>query len=392
MTIHKSARRTLLVGTGSVVENLLHETNFLSNGHHKLIGVVALNNPAIEERFELPVLGQLEDLPQIVELHRPQLIVVGRFDEVLGRERRGKDRTGRFNHFLLEASLLRGIRVELAADAYEKLTGKLPIEAYAPEDMLHGTIYRPKRPYDFLTRTINTLTSLFAVMMLAPLMALIAIMVKLDSSGPILFIQKRLGIHGREFNLLKFRTMTHTEDQHSLWESDNAHRITRIGRWLRKFRLDELPQLINVVLGDMNLVGPRPHPASNYKLFALASRNTPESGNEIPFYYLRCLVAPGITGWAQVRYRYANNLDEEIEKLRYDLFYIKHRSLWLDIKILISTVGTVVMGHSATDLSPTKAVISTPKLQVEKKTPNRDPEPAPARAAAKVDASTYARS
>jgi lipopolysaccharide/colanic/teichoic acid biosynthesis glycosyltransferase len=114
----------------------------------------------------------------------------------------------------------------------------------------------------------------------------------------------------------------------SEWANDNSDRITRVGKWLRKFRLDELPQFVNIIRGDMNLVGPRPHPVSNIELF----------GEEIPYYSLRAVVRPGITGWAQVRLGYANNLEEETEKMRYDLYYIKRLSFWLDLRILFDTV------------------------------------------------------
>ncbi|MGH8370648.1 MAG: sugar transferase, partial [Gammaproteobacteria bacterium] len=132
---------------------------------------------------------------------------------------------------------------------------------------------------------------------------------------------------------------------------DNNDRITPLGRILRKYRLDELPQFINVIRGDMNIIGPRPHPATNGELFTLVSRNTPECGDQIPYYSLRSSIRPGITGWAQVRYKYANGLDEEMEKLRYDLYYIKHYSLLLDFRILFETVKVVLLGHES-DIGP----------------------------------------
>jgi lipopolysaccharide/colanic/teichoic acid biosynthesis glycosyltransferase len=116
---------------------------------------------------------------------------------------------------------------------------------------------------------------------------------------------------------------------------------------LRRFRLDELPQFVNVAMGDMNLVGPRPHPVTNLPLLVLVARNTPECGEQIPFYALRSLVRPGLTGWAQVRYQYANDLEEEIEKMRYDLYYIKHRSLWLDLRIVMETLKIVIRGRES---------------------------------------------
>jgi lipopolysaccharide/colanic/teichoic acid biosynthesis glycosyltransferase len=154
-----------------------------------------------------------------------------------------------------------------------------------------------------------------------------------------------VGLAGKPFNLLKFRSMRPEQNRISEWEGDNLHRITRVGKWLRKYRLDELPQLFNVLLGDMNVVGPRPHPSANSEVIALVSRNTPVCGSQIPFYSLRSLVRPGITGWAQVRYQYANNLNEEIEKMRFDLYYIKHYSLWLDLRILFETIRVVLVGN-----------------------------------------------
>jgi lipopolysaccharide/colanic/teichoic acid biosynthesis glycosyltransferase len=135
----------------------------------------------------------------------------------------------------------------------------------------------------------------------------------------------------------------------SEWANDNSDRITRVGKWLRKFRLDELPQFVNIIRGDMNLVGPRPHPVSNIELF----------GEEIPYYSLRAVVRPGITGWAQVRLGYANNLEEETEKMRYDLYYIKRLSFWLDLRILFDTVKIVIFGRGSQALDAYRAELAT---------------------------------
>lgn len=183
----------------------------------------------------------------------------------------------------------------------------------------------------------------------APLLALIAIAIKLDSRGPVFFVQERVGKHARAFNLIKFCTMHPTHHTASQWVRDNNHRVTRVGKWLRKFRFDELPQFINILRGDLNLVGPRPHPVSNFDLFL----------KEIPYYALRSVVRPGLTGWAQIRYGYANDLSEETEKMRYDLYFIKHLSLWLDLRILIDTVKTVLFGRGSTSTTTFEAL--TPK-------------------------------
>ena len=191
------------------------------------------------------------------------------------------------------------------------------------------------------------MVALVALVTLAPLLAVIAIAIKLDSRGPVLFAQQRVGMRGRSFTLLKFRTMQDGRARRSEWEGDNRDHVTRVGKWLRRFRLDELPQFVNILRGEMNLVGPRPHPVTNLELLTLVARNLNEvAGAAIGCYALRLIVPPGLTGWAQVRYRYANNLDEEIEKLRYDLHYVKNLSPWLDLLIMAETLGVMVRGHA----------------------------------------------
>jgi lipopolysaccharide/colanic/teichoic acid biosynthesis glycosyltransferase len=184
---------------------------------------------------------------------------------------------------------------------------------------------------------VSLVISLIGLMVLAPLLPLIALAIKLDSPGPVFFVQERVGRRGRPFQLLKFRTMRPAAREASAWAIDNTDRITRVGKWLRRFRIDELPQFVNVLRGEMSLVGPRPHPVSNFALF----------NERIPYYSLRAIIRPGVTGWAQVRYGYANDLAEEIEKMRHDLYYIKHRSFWLDLRIVADSVKIVLFGRGA---------------------------------------------
>jgi lipopolysaccharide/colanic/teichoic acid biosynthesis glycosyltransferase len=212
------------------------------------------------------------------------------------------------------------------------------------------------------------MTAAVALVLLAPILAVIALAIKLDSPGPVFFAQRRVGMHGRPFTLLKFRTMRDEHGRRSEWAGDNLDRVTRLGRWLRRFRLDELPQFINILRGEMNLVGPRPHPVSNLELFTLVARNLNElTGEAINCYTLRLVVRPGLTGWAQVRYRYANNLDEEIEKLGYDLYYVKRMSPWLDLRVLFETLR-VFGGRVAEDAAssapaaPRPAVTAKPAI------------------------------
>lgn len=235
---------------------------------------------------------------------------------------------------LLEAKR-RGIAIEEGMHMYERLTGKLDLDWLQPSHVVFGPEFHPSAWHCALQRFTSVLCAGLGLVLCAPLFAAVALLIKLDSTGPILFVQDRIGRDGRRFPLLKFRTMHPVVQRASEWVRDNGDRITRVGRWLRKFRLDELPQLYNVLRGDMNLVGPRPHPASNYELFL----------THIPYYAFRAMVRPGITGWAQVRYGYANSLEEETEKMRYDLYYIKHLSWWLDLRIMLMTVRVVLLGQ-----------------------------------------------
>ena len=239
---------------------------------------------------------------------------------------------------------LRGIEVEPVEAYCERLTGRLAIETLQPADLLFGTSLFKTRRQNAMARALSLTLAVLALPVLLPLFALVALWIKLDSRGPVFFVQRRIGAHGRSFPLLKFRTMHTLRDTTSEWVADNEHRITRAGRVLRRFRIDELPQVLNVLRGEMNLVGPRPHPETNRALLVTVFRNMPECGAEIPYYALRTLVRPGITGWAQVRYGYANGVEQEVEKLRYDLYYVKNWSLWLDVRILYETVRVVLRG------------------------------------------------
>jgi lipopolysaccharide/colanic/teichoic acid biosynthesis glycosyltransferase len=189
---------------------------------------------------------------------------------------------------------------------------------------------------NFWQRGLSVVVASIGLVITAPLMAIMAILIKLDSSGPVFYIQSRSGLHGKPFSLVKFRTMNPVFPgrEKSFWVSDNEERITRVGAWYRRLHLDELPQLLNILRGEMNLIGPRPHPTSNAALFR----------RQIPFYCQREVVRPGMTGWAQVRKGYANGLSEEIDKVRYDLYYIRNMSVRLDLRILAETVKDVLFG------------------------------------------------
>lgn len=330
-------RSTLLLGTSQLSRALERIICAHPRCGIDLVGAVAERGVNLPGESKLPLLGYMDALNEIIDKTRPARIIVALSDQ------QGRSPTRE----LVEARFYRNIKVDDGAAVYEQISGKVAIDTQTQSVLLYSRDFQPSPSALMLARVSSFLVAAIGILVFAPLLLLIAIAIKLDSSGPVLFVQERIGLGGKPFRLFKFRTMRPDNQRTSEWAGENQHRITRVGRWLRKYRLDELPQFINILNSDMNLVGPRPHPASNYELFVLVSRNTPVCGDPIPYYSLRSTVRPGITGWAQVRYQYANNLDEEIEKLRFDLYYVKHYSLGLDLKILFETVKVVCRGQEA---------------------------------------------
>jgi exopolysaccharide biosynthesis polyprenyl glycosylphosphotransferase len=245
------------------------------------------------------------------------------------------ERRGRLPIEALLDAKRQGVAIEDAVHLYERLTGKLALDQLQPSHLIFAPELGRKSLHTYLLRMLSVLLAAVGLVVCAPLFALIALLIRWDSPGPVFFFHERIGKDGQKFSLMKFRTMDSMRPSKSEWVRDNGDRITAVGRWLRKYRLDELPQLFNVLMGHMNLIGPRPHPASNYHLFM---RN-------IPFYAFRATVRPGITGWAQVRYGYANDLQEEIEKMRYDMYYIKYHSFRLDFEIMVRTIAVIIVGN-----------------------------------------------
>jgi lipopolysaccharide/colanic/teichoic acid biosynthesis glycosyltransferase len=321
--------RVLILGMTPLAEQVIHEITVRLGNRATIVGVLDDAAPPKDGPAGRLFLGDASRLPAVLDELCPDRIVVAL------AERRNRTPM----EALLESSVARGIDVEDAADCYERLTGKIALESLTPMGVVYSGRLRPPRLQQALLRLMSLMVAAVALVALFPLLFLVALAIKLDSRGPVLFVQRRIGAHGRPFMLMKFRTMTDGRERRSEWEHDNRDHVTRVGKWLRAFRLDELPQFLNILRGEMNLVGPRPHPVSNLELFTLVARNLNElTGVAISCYTLRALVRPGLTGWAQVRYRYANNLEEEIEKLRYDLYYIKHMSIRLDLRILFETV------------------------------------------------------
>lgn len=237
-------------------------------------------------------------------------------------------------HDLLKCRLA-GIDVREREELYEEITGKLAVEAMRPSYLIFKEGFRRHPMAAFAKRLTDIVMSVVIFALTWPLMLLAALLVRLDTPGPVLFKQQRVGQDGKPFTLVKFRTMSADAEKHTgpIWSQEGDPRITRSGRFMRKTRLDELPQLFNVLAGSMSLVGPRPE----RQVFI------DELSEQIPYFDQRHIVKPGLTGWAQINYPYGNTIEDALHKLQYDLFYIKSQSLIFDLSILFNTIKTVVL-------------------------------------------------
>lgn len=341
--------RTLVLGTGELACDVIEAIKAHPRGRHRVVGIVAEDADAPDELCGCPVLGTAQDLTRLLEQTRATTIVLA-----------AAERRGRLPVHRLLALGLRGVAIEDGVELYEHLTGKVAIEFVNPGEWLAARRLRGPRWHAPLARGLSLVAGVAGLVVLGPLLALIAAAIKLDSPGPVFFVHRRVGLHGRPFALVKFRSMHPARTQRSEWAGDNSDRVTRVGRVLRKFWLDELPELWNLVRGDMNLIGPRPHPVSNWMLFSMVLRNVPCSGHSVPYCSLRALVRPGLSGWAQVRYRYANNLEEEIEKVKYDLYYVKYRSLRMDLAIVAATIRLMLSGRGTAPLEKARETLARP--------------------------------
>jgi exopolysaccharide biosynthesis polyprenyl glycosylphosphotransferase len=323
------ADRVLILGTGPLARTLMREIELRPHYRYAIVGVVDDGAGAEMGSIPYPFLGPLERLDKIIEDTAPDRLIVAL------AERRGRMPMRQ----LLDAET-RGVIVEDGLQTYEHFTGKLAIEALTPSVLIFSGAFRKSRMLLAGHRLCSLAVAGIGLAVAAPLMVCLAAAIKLDSRGPVFFIHERAGRGGRPFRLIKFRTMYEAgleAEADAVWERDDSARVTRVGRWLRKLRLDELPQFWNILKGDMDLVGPRPEILRNVKTMS----------EQIPYYSLRHVVRPGLTGWAQICYGYSVSREQVTEKMRHDLFYIKHMSLWLDLRILVDTVKIVLFGRGA---------------------------------------------
>jgi sugar transferase (PEP-CTERM system associated) len=274
------------------------------------------------------VIGAIEDIPAIVRARSVDRVVVSLSDA------RGKLPMDK----LLEMKL-DGVSFDHLASVYEQYTGKIAVDNLRPSWLIFSDGFKKSRVQTAMKRALDVALAAVGLVVAVPLMALTAIAIKLTTHGPILYHQSRVGVRGRVFTVHKFRSMRQDAETETgaVWARANDSRVTRVGKFLRRTRLDELPQLWNVLTGDMSIVGPRPE---RPEFVSSLTR-------QIPFYGQRHIVRPGLTGWAQVRYTYAASVEDAMEKLQYDLFYIKNMSIALDLFVLAKTVKTVLTGTGA---------------------------------------------
>jgi sugar transferase (PEP-CTERM system associated) len=243
-------------------------------------------------------------------------------------ERRGKLPTEQ-----LLSCRLRGIRVDDGMAFTEDLAGKLSVENLYPSSLIFSDGFRSSVIFKRVKRYLDIVASAFGLLLSLPISVLVAVAIKVDSKGSVLYRQARVGEDGKIFTLMKFRSMrVDAEESGPVWAKSHDPRMTRVGHIIRKLRVDEIPQMINVLRGEMSFVGPRPE-----RLYF-----TDQLTEEIPYYSQRHVIKPGITGWAQIKYPYGASKEDALEKLKYDLYYIKHMSLFFDLMIILETIKTIL--------------------------------------------------
>jgi sugar transferase (PEP-CTERM system associated) len=323
--------RLLLVGTSTAAVELAKE---LFERRQELgVEIVGFVDPD-PTRVGMAVLnpgvvGAIDDIPQLVSKLSVDRVVVSLADA------RGKLPMDR----LLDIRLDSGVTFDHLASVYEEYTGKIAVENLRPSWLIFSEGFRKTRLLMTAKRVLDVVFSAAGLVLGAPVMLLVAIAVRCTSSGPVLYHQRRVGRHGREFTAHKFRTMREDAERATgpVWSTANDARVTPIGGFLRRTRLDEMPQLWNVLIGEMSFVGPRPErPEFVQKLT-----------EQIPYYGQRHVLKPGLTGWAQIRYTYGASVEDAIEKLQYDLYYIKNLSIALDVVIVLETIKTVLTRRGA---------------------------------------------
>jgi sugar transferase (PEP-CTERM system associated) len=318
--------RILIVGSGPFAIEIARETLERKDAGYRVVGFVD-NDPALvgKSLINPKVIGLTSELSALVRSEHIDRLVVA-----IG------DRRGQFpTQQLLKLSLSGDVSIEESASFYERLTGKVLLDMIRPSWLIFSSRGRRARVNEMARTAMHRTLAFLGAMLSLPIALLTALLIKLESRGPALYKQERVGKNGRPFTLMKFRSMrVDAEKDGPVWAKTDDDRMTRVGRIIRKIRVDEIPQFWNILRGDMNFVGPRPERPHFVATLA----------QEIPYYEQRHLIAPGLTGWAQINYPYGASIDDARQKLQYDLFYIKNQNLALDATIMFETIKTILFG------------------------------------------------
>ena len=324
--------KIMLLGSSGLVKQIKQEIRERQDCGYTLVLELAEPNghrpPGSSERSGQMVGHRFEGLAHVAKTLGVKKVVAG------FKEKR---------HVFPTKELLRcrveGIDVIEGNSFYEMLTGKLVVEQINPSWLIFSSGFQKSSMRRFLKRSLDLILSFGMLICLCPLLLLVAILIKLDSRGPVIFSQERVGERRKIYRVRKFRSMVADAEKHSgpVWAQDNDARVTRVGRIIRKIRIDEIPQLWNVFKGEMSFMGPRPERDFFVK----------DLEKQVPYYGERFTVKPGITGWAQINYGYGATIEDAIEKLNYDLFYIKNMSFWMDLMIVLRTTKIVLFGRGA---------------------------------------------
>jgi sugar transferase (PEP-CTERM system associated) len=321
--------RILIVGSGNLAVEVAREVLNRPDAGYRIVGFVGNDAELLGRSLINPrVIGLTEQLDEIVKREDIDRIVVA-----MG-ERRGQLPTDK----LLQLSLAGHVSIEEGATFYERVTGRVSLNMIRPSWLIFTGRGRQVRLAALTRSAVHWLVAFVGLFLSLPIVAVTAILIKLDSRGPVFYRQERVGKNGRHFVLAKFRSMgVDAETTGPVWASKDDDRTTRVGRIIRKVRIDEIPQFWNILRGEMSFVGPRPE----------RPHFVAQLAQEIPYYEQRHLIAPGLTGWAQIKYPYGASIEDARQKLQYDLFYIKNHSLILDAIVLFETIKIILFGRGA---------------------------------------------
>jgi exopolysaccharide biosynthesis polyprenyl glycosylphosphotransferase len=318
-------RRVLIVGTDWAALSIMEVIARQAQHVYDVRGLIGEKEDVGKIICDVPILGTGKDILAIAQLQEVSELVVTSMHELGGDTFQGV--MDAYEH---------GITVVPMPIIYERITGQVPVEHVRD----NWAVVLPMEgealfnPYPLIKRSLDVALSLIGVAVFVLLLPFLALLIRLDSPGPIFYSQERTGLNGRHFRIYKFRSMRADAEAKTgaVFSQKGDPRVTRIGRIMRKTRLDELPQIVNILRGDMSIVGPRPERPEHVKRLT----------EKIPFYRTRLVIRPGLTGWAQVRYSYGSTDEDALVKLQYDLYYIRHQSLALDLNIMVRTIGKVL--------------------------------------------------